>query len=387
MNGRTRIQEALKFRKTDRLPLAYEAEWEVTETLVKHFGLDKREDLRVSSASSFHSPLGERGAIGIDHEIELQRTLDVDLAKVACPINPEKTIGNWFGMPLKYQREDGILIGAWDMQFVEKEYGLGKYVELACYPLAGEEDYGKFKNYPMPDLDLYSYDLLKEVLPKHEGFYIILNMNGCFDFSRYIRGTEEFLLDLMLEPKRAETLMEKVNDFAMMYLDKCMEVSGGWIDGVYCGDDFGTQNGLLFSPDIFRKYIKPRYKKLVEKVHGYGLKYFHHTCGGVRPIIRDMIEIGFDVLNPIQPLAQGMEPAELAEEFGRDIVFYGGIDEQNTLPFGTTDDVRDEVRHRTETLGRYGGYIVAPSHGFQPDTPTENVLAMYEAVTGKKYAK
>ena len=107
----------------------------------------------------------------------------------------------------------------------------------------------------------------------------------------------------------------------------------------------------------------------------------------MRPIIRDMIEIGFDVLNPIQPLAQGMEPSELAEEFGRDIVFYGGIDEQNTLPFGTAQDVRDEVRYRMETLGKYGGYIVAPSHGFQPDTPTENVLAMYEAVTGKKYGK
>ena len=147
MNGRSRIQEALKFHKTDRLPLAYEAEWEVIETLVKYFGLDKREDLGVSSASSFHSPLGERGAIGIDYEIELQRTLDVDLAKVACPVNPDKTIGNWFGMPLKYRREDGILIGAWDMQFVEKEYGLGKYIELAGYPLAGEEDYTKFKTF------------------------------------------------------------------------------------------------------------------------------------------------------------------------------------------------------------------------------------------------
>ncbi len=387
MNGNERIKAALNFQKTDRMPLAYEAEWEVTESLVKYFGLDKRTDLGVSNVSSFHSPVGERAAIGIDHEIALQRILQVDLSKVACPINPDKTIGNWFGMPIKYQREDGILVGAWEMQFIEKEYGYGKYIELAGYPLAGEEDYAKFESYPMPDLDLYSYDLLREVLPKHEGFYAILNMNGCFDFSRYIRGTEDFLLDLALEPKRAEALMEKVNDFAMMYLDKCMEVGAGLFDGVYCGDDFGTQNGLLFSPETFRQYIKPRYRKLVDKVHSYGLKYFHHTCGGVRPIIKDFIEIGFDVLNPIQPLARGMEPAELAEEFGHDIVFYGGIDEQNTLPYGTVADVRRETRERIDTLGKYGGYIVAPSHGFQPDTPVENVLAMYEEVTGKTLAK
>jgi uroporphyrinogen decarboxylase len=381
------MQAALSHTHADRLPLAYEAEWEVTQSLVKHFGLDKREDLKVGQASSFHSPIGERTEIGVEHELALQRLLGVDLSKAACPINPEKTIGNWFGLPIKYRREDGILVGAWEMQFVEMEYGYGKYIELAGYPLAGEEDIEAFKRWPMPELDLYSYELLKKTLPLHQDFYVILNMNGCFDFSRYIRGTEDFLIDLLTEPLKAEILMEKVNDFAMLYLDKCMEVGKGLIDGVYCGDDFGAQDGLLFSPDIFRKYMKPRYKKLVEKVHGYGLKYFHHTCGGVRPIIRDFIDIGFDVLNPIQPLAAGMEPAELAEEYGKDIVFYGAIDEQQTLPFGTALEVKNEVNDRIATLGRYGGYIVAPSHGFQPDTPIENVLAMYEAVLGRKISR
>lgn len=384
MNGKDRVKAALSFKTVDRLPTAYEAEWEVTEALVEHFDLKNKVAADVSQISSFHSPVGERKEIGIDHEIALQKLLGVDLAKVACPINPEKTIGNWFGMPIKYRRDDGIMIGAWEMQFIEKDYGMGKYIDFAGYPLAGEDDIEVIKNVKTPDLDLYSYDLLKEVLPKHKDFFVLLNMNGCFDFSRYIRGTEDFLIDLALEPIKAEILMEKVNDFAIAYLDKCMEAGKGLIDGVYCGDDFGTQRGLLFSPDTFRQYIKPRYKKLVEKVHSYGLKYVHHTCGGVRPIIKDLIEIGFDVLNPIQPLAEGMEPGALAKEFGKDIVFYGGIDEQNTLPYGSAQDVRDEVAHRIETLGKNGNYIIAPSHGFQPDTPIENILAMYEAAGSLK---
>jgi uroporphyrinogen decarboxylase len=117
-----------------------------------------------------------------------------------------------------------------------------------------------------------------------------------------------------------------------------------------------------------------------------GLKYCHHSCGGIRPIIPDMIEIGFDIINPLQPLARGMEPGELSEEFGKDIAFYGGIDEQKTLPFGTVEDVKAEVKQRIGTFGKYNGYIAAPSHAFQPDTPIENILAVYEVITGQNFS-
>ena len=381
MNGKQRIASTISHKKTDRAPLAYEATFEVTETLVKYFGLDKMPELQGSQVSTFHDPsIGEK-ALGLQHEIALQKLLGVDLATVACPLNSKKTIGNWFGMPLVRKEKDGTIIGAWDMRFREYEYQSGTYIELDGYPLANAE-MNELERHPLPEIDLFDYDLLKEVVPNYSDFYILLNMNGCFDFARYMRGTEQFLMDLALEPQKAEVLLEKVNDFAMAYLDKCMEKCAGMIDGVYCGDDFGTQRGLIFSPDIWRKYMKPRYKKLVEKVHSYGLKYCHHTCGGVRPIIRDLIEVGFDILNPIQPLAIGMEPAELAEEFGKDITFYGAIDEQQTLPYGKPQDVKNEVNERLRTLGKHNGYIVAPSHGFQPDTPIENILAMYEAVLG-----
>ena len=381
MNGKDRVTAALNHQKTDRAALAYEATFEVTLSLVKYFGIDKMAHLPVDQVGTFQSPIGEKD-VGIDQEIELQKILGVDLAKIACPTNPDNTIGNWFGLPLLQREKDGILVGAWGIRFKEYKYQYGTYIELDGYPLSAAETLDEFVNHPSPSLDLYDYSCLKSIFPKYDGFYRLLNMNGCFDIARYIRGTERFFVDLALEPEKAEVLLDKVNDFAIAYLDRCMDECAGLFDGVYCGDDFGTQKGLAISPAMWRKYVKPRYKKLVDKVHGYGLKYFHHSCGGVRPIIPDLIELGFDVLNPIQPLAAGMEPGELADEYGKMITFYGAIDEQQTLPFGTPDDVRNEVRERLATLGRYGGYIVAPSHGFQPDTPLENILAMYEAVLG-----
>ena len=173
-----------------------------------------------------------------------------------------------------------------------------------------------------------------------------------FDFARFQRGSEQFFVDLALEPKNAEILLDNVNECAISFLEKCMEKIKGLVDGVYVGDDFGTQNGLAISPSMWRKYIKPRYKKLVSVVKKYGLKYCHHSCGGVRQIIPDMIELGFDVLNPVQPLAFGMDPYALGEEFGKDIAFYGGIDEQKTLPNGSVEDVKSEVLHRIKTLGK-----------------------------------
>jgi uroporphyrinogen decarboxylase len=163
-----------------------------------------------------------------------------------------------------------------------------------------------------------------------------------------------------------------------------MKHVAGKVDGVFVGDDFGTQQGLLMSPDMWRTYIKPRYEKLVSVVKGHGVRYCHHSCGGIRPIISDLVQMGVDVLHPIQPLALGMDPGELGEEFGRELTFYGGIDEQRTLPTGRPEDVKREVRSRVAAFGKHGGYIVAPSHAFQPDIPLENILAVYEEVLGHR---
>jgi len=283
----------------------------------------------------------------------LQKKLGVDQSIVICPVNLEKTIGSWWGLPLISKRENGKILGAWDIVFQEWEYPFGKYIKIHSSPLinATIDEIIKVKQ---PSLDLWDFEAYKELLIKYQDFFVWLNMNGCFDFARFQRGSEQFFVDLALEHKNAEILLDNVNECAISFLEKCMEKIKGLVDGVYVGDDFGTQNGLAISPSMWRKYIKPRYKKLVSVVKKYGLKYCHHSCGGVRQIIPDMIELGFDVLNPVQPLAFGMDPYALGEEFGKDIAFYGGIDEQKTLPNGSVEDVKSEVLHRIKTLGKYG---------------------------------
>lgn len=385
MDRKQRLSNTINHKKADRQACSYEATFEVTEELINYFEIDKRKDISISSDSGSNQPtVGNRESkFGLEHEIELQKTLGVDQSIVICPVNSKKAIGNWWGLPLLSRRKDGTILGAWNIVFQEWKYPYGTYVEIHSSPLVEATIDGILKVEP-PSLDLWDFGAYRNVLKNYKDFFVWMNMNGCFDFARFQRGSEQFFMDLALEPKKAEILLDKVNDLAIRFFEKAMTKVKGLVDGVYLGDDFGTQSGLAISPEMWRKYIRPRYKKLISVIKSYGLKYCHHSCGGIKPIIPDMIEIGVDVLNPIQPLATGMEPEALGKEFGKDLTFYGGIDEQRTLPKGTIEDVKKEVIHRIKTLGKYGGYIVAPSHAFQPDTPIKNVIAVYETVHDRR---
>lgn len=383
MNGKNRVKKAIEHKQNDRFPVSYEATYEVTEKLIKYLGINRTTIATFKSSGSNQPSARQKRKFGIEHEIALQKKLGVDQAIVICPTAPN-TVGNWWGLPLISRLEDGKLLGAWGIIFREFKYPYGTYIEIDNSPLKSADNIADLIKHPLPSLDLWDYDSYREILSNYKDFFVWLNMNGCFDFARFIRGTEEFFVDLALEPKKAEILLDKVNNLAISFFEKAMVKVKDLVDGVYLGDDFGTQNGLVISPEMWRKYIKPRYKKLISIIKSYGLKYCHHSCGGIKPIIPDMIELGVDVLNPIQPRATGMDPAILGEEFGKDIAFYGGIDEQRTLPCGTVEDIKNEVLQRMQTLGKYNGYIVAPSHAFQPDTPIENIIAVYETVLGNR---
>lgn len=385
MNGKDRTKLAIERKPPyDRLPVSYEAAPEVTKTLIQHFGIDKL-GLPIEQVNTMNSFVGPREGFSIAQEIELLKMLHVDVARAVCPVNPYKCIGHWWGLPVTNWNEDGKMTAAWGLELIRCEYETGAYIELSRSPLEGDRELAELEKHPMPDIDLYDYARLRDILPRYEGMYTLMQLNGPFDFAKFIRGTEDFLMDLIAEPEKAQALMEKVCQYALDYLDKCAENAKDLINGIYCGDDFGTQQGMLFSPETFRRMVKPLYKKIVDKVHGHGWKYIHHSCGGIYDIIPDLIDLGVDVLNPIQPRAKGMDPATLAKEFGRDITFYGAIDQQGTLPNGTPEDVRNEVRERCATLGRYGGYIISSSHRLQPDTPVENILAMYSEGTKSEF--
>lgn len=384
MDGKERVYHVLNHKIIDRFPLAFDSTYEVIEKLIKCLMIDDQIPADSLQSSAYSTRVGPR-EFGLEHEIALRKKLGADVVIVGCPTSKEKTIGNWYGFPLIKRLKDNTIEGAWGIRFKEFEYPFGTYIEMCEPPLSKCSDHQIIKSYPLPDLDLYDFSQLGDDLPKYSGFFVFLMMNGIHDISRFIRGTEEFYIDLSIYPRTAHVLLDKLLEFNLAYLKMCMEHAKGGIDAVFCGDDFGSQRGMLMSPKMWRTFIKPRFKELIEKVHEYGLKYCHHSCGGIRPIIPDLIEIGVDVLNPIQPRATGMNPDDLGREFGRDIIFYGGIDEQETLPNGSVETVRNEVRQRILSLGQSNGYIVAPSHDFQPDTPVENVLAVYSEILGKDF--
>jgi uroporphyrinogen decarboxylase len=194
------------------------------------------------------------------------------------------------------------------------------------------------------------------------------------------RGFELFLTDMLDDPSFWHAFAERLTDWAIEYMTAFLEPIADLVDIVQFTDDLGSQRALLMSPDKYRSFLKPYHRRWMDAVHRLapGAKIAIHTCGSVYEVIPDLIEIGVEILNPIQPRATRMEPWRLKREFGRDLSFLGGVDIQQLLPFGTPDEVRAAVRELIATLGPGAGFILAPSHQFQPGIPAANILAMYD---------
>ncbi len=191
-------------------------------------------------------------------------------------------------------------------------------------------------------------------------------------------------MDLVLKPREMERLLRMIHEVQMGYWEKALEIVGDNIDIVMHSDDLGMQNSPMMSPDMYRRFVKPLHEELIgmvkKKAEGE-VKFLLHSCGSVRALIPDFIDVGVDILNPIQVSAAGMDTAELKKEFGKDLCFCGGgVDTQEILPRGTPEQVRDEVKRRLDDLAPGGGYIFAAVHNIQADVPPENLQAMYEAL-------
>ncbi|MDP6044847.1 MAG: uroporphyrinogen decarboxylase family protein, partial [Phycisphaerae bacterium] len=202
---------------------------------------------------------------------------------------------------------------------------------------------------------------------------------GVFDLACVMRGMDTFLMDMLADPPAAGAALDRTLEFNYGVYSAMLDAVGPFIDVVEFNDDLGTQDNMMFSPDMYRDMLKPRHAEFVAMLHKKApqAKVFLHCCGSVRPIIGDLIEIGVDVLNPIQPLARGMDPAELKAEFGSDISFQGAIDVQQGM-IGSVDEVRRETASRINALAPGGGYVLAAANNITSDVPLENVLALYE---------
>ena len=245
--------------------------------------------------------------------------------------------------------------------------------------------------YPWPDLAHPSRftGLREQAKAIQDAGYAVVMISGVSPFEQAFvsRGVEQWLLDLAANPDFVLALMRKVTDLMKAGVIKLLEEAGDFIDVLITGDDMGSQNGPLISPKMYRRLIKPFHIELMSEIkRRTKAKIFYHSDGDVYPLISDFIEIGVDLLNPVQVSAREMgDTARLKREFGDRLSFCGAIDTHWVLPHGTTDDVRAEVRRRVRDLGPGGGYVLASVHCIQPDVPPENVCAMLEeaAVAGR----
>jgi uroporphyrinogen decarboxylase len=203
-----------------------------------------------------------------------------------------------------------------------------------------------------------------------------------FEWASFLRRMDNFLMDLAADPVAAEKLLDKLVETHLAGLERLLPVLGDNVDLIQLGDDLGMEQGPFFSPDLFRRMFKPRYRIIIERIKSLrpDLVIFLHSCGSIDKLLPDLIEAGVEVINPVQISAEGMAPKSLKQRFGRDVTFWGGgCDTQNVLSRARPDQVRDHVRSNIETLAPGGGFVFDQVHNILAEVPPENVVAMYEA--------
>ncbi len=223
-------------------------------------------------------------------------------------------------------------------------------------------------------LDALDMESAKLILSQNQDKFIVGQIHfGPFERSWMLRGFENVLMDSILHPEFYEELLDRIVEVQLPMIDKLCTLP---IDGVFFGDDWGDQRGVILGPDRWRRFIKPRVKKLYERAHSAGKFVLTHCCGNAFDVIPDMIEVGLDVLESLQP--EAMNVYEIKRRYGKNLRLWGGLGMQQTLAFGSPDEVRAEIRRLIQEMGRGGGYILAPAKPLMEDVPTENAVAVVE---------
>ncbi len=308
-------------------------------------------------------------------EESLLRYFDIDTRSVGHILRPQVS-------PYK-KISDNEYIDEWG---IRRTFN-GMYWDTVENPLKGAtvED---LQNYPWPEpgsLDINEIEAIAATAKQlyEETDYIICGEHpvyGIFELGCWLCGFDDFLLKMALDSEFVHALFEILLDYQKQVIDVYYGAVGRYIHYTSSGDDFATQNSLFMSPEMFRDMIKPYFKERIIHTKKYTqAAYLHHSCGSVFSIIEDLIECGVDILNPIQPAAKHMQPEILKNTFGNRIIFHGGIDTQQILPFGSKDSIYEAVESTINTLNRSGGYIFAAAHNIQEDVPPQNIIHMFEA--------
>ena len=359
MKHRERVLMALNHERPDRCPMQV--------SFTPEFAARLREDMHLEG-DKLHNPHGG------GNTYVLERMLDEDMLLTSV------------GWANSYYQNDDQYIDEWGIGWDSKEYvtpfGTGRYTEIVGHPLADDD---AVRSYAPPDPTRPElYEEAARVLRdfKDEYWIVGVTVTTIFETAWALRGLQQMLIDLATNPDLADEILDIPYRYHLAAARKLVEMG---VDMIWTGDDIGTQTGMLISPRMWRRFFKPRMATFIAELKAINpaVKVAYHSDGDITPVIPDLVEIGLDVLNPIQPAC--MNPDDLERQFGDRLCFWGSIDEQYTLPMGSPDYVRAEVIDRLKTLGRHGGLILGPTHHVQLDTPLENFWAMVNTIKGTPY--
>ncbi len=339
MTPRERWLAVLNREEPDRIPMDWWATGEVNQKIMKHFGCDNMD--------------------------EVFARLHIDVPVTVGP--------KYVGPPLQ---ENTNVFG---VRSRPVDYGTGVYHEAVSHPLAEYESVeGIEENYTWPQPDWWDYSGIAGQIEGKQHRPIRGGGSEPFLTYKQLRGEEQAFIDLIENPDIVHYCLDKMFHLCYVSTQRIYEQIPGQVMITYVAEDLGGQEGLMYSPRQIRTFFLPRMKTMIDLAHEAGAFVFHHSDGAIRDILPDMIEVGIDVLNPIQWRCKGMEREGLKRDFGNSVIFHGGMDNQYTLPFGSVNEVKQEVEDNLRILGRDGGYILAPCHNIQAVSPVENILAMYE---------
>jgi uroporphyrinogen decarboxylase len=365
LTPRQRVTAALNHQEPDRVPIsvggtAHKFSDSRYRLLKDHFGLEGDAPLRLTGFSMTPSDARLEAALGIDFRYVHLRPPAGYRADVA----PD---GSWVdGWGLTHK----IIMGFYD---------------LGDPPLAHAtiDDLDRH-TWPDPDDPALVEGLMDEVIDLHENADCAITayrptLSGIFDMGRFLVGTERLLMGMVQDKAFVDALFWKLAEVIGRFYEVYLDVVGPYVHIVEIGDDYGTQRGPFFSPRLYRELIMEKNAAIarIVKEKAPQAKFMLHSCGSVRAFIPDLIDSGIEVLNPVQPLAKDMDPAALKADFGKDIVFLGGVDVQQAM-IGPVEQVAEEVRLRIDQLAPGGGFVLAPAHNFGSDVPLENILAFFE---------
>ena len=282
--------------------------------------------------------------------------------------------------------EDGSFINEWGVKFQK----CGEYFEVKGSPLAGLNP-DEIKAYHWPKAsEVFDLSNLKEKaknMYENTDFALVARMPtwGLVDLAFQLRGMENFLMEMLTDPETAKLIIEKILESQLDFYSAILDEIGDYVQVVETCDDLGSQHNLLFSVKTFQKIIKPSRTRLNQliKEKAPNAKIFFHCCGAIFKLIPEIIETGVDILNPLQPNADGMDPELIKQTYGDQLCFHGCIDTQIALR-GSVEDTADEVNKKIKILYKNGGYIVAPANHIMSDVPMENIIALYQAVENYK---